>query len=632
MERTLSGLHPPAGESKLGRYQLIYRIGSGGMADVFLARETGGGGLERWVAIKRMHRHLASQPQFVQMLLDEARLAGRIAHPNVGQVLEIGDADGVPFLVMEYLHGEPLSFVLRRALKVDGKPPIDLMVRIIAWACEGAHAAHELRAPSGENLNLVHRDLSPQNVFVTYDGAAKVVDFGVAKAKGRSTLTEPGTLKGKFSYMSPEQARGQELDRRSDVFSLGSVLYKATTGMKAFGEEADLIVLARVQKAQFDPPSRHAADFPPLLEAIIRRALADDRDKRYPTARELGQALELFLLERRVLAGPAQVSGMMNRLFAERIREREALLAVQGSAVIDLPLEVVPEEGSDSPVPSGDRSKSGISVKGITGQPDIVEMKVRTPISVLPERSTPTPPEVAPPPGVDIVVPLPAGMEPRTPAPALLPVPVAGVVAFDADTKLLARQARSARIRLIAAGLALGVAVVVGLWVALRPSAGGELRSTPLPPGAMGAHGAATRVALPPLLPRTAPATGTTPGVVIPGEPPSTGQGPVESAPAPRPSPSEGPVERVPPPTPGVSPNDDQARASVPAGHGFLNVRSQPWANVFIDGRAVRPTPIVGLRVSAGMRVVRLVTQDGRTKTRRVNVTANRATLVDVRF
>ncbi len=316
-------------DSRLGRYQLYYQVGGGGMAEVFLARDVGSGGLDRWVAIKRVLPHLASEEKALQMLVDEARMSARIAHPNVAQVIDIGDVEGAPFIVMEYLHGEPLSSVLRRIRKAEQQPNVDLMARVVANACEGAHAAHELRGPDGRRSELVHRDFSPQNLFITYDGAVKVVDFGIAKAKGRIVVTEVGTLKGKFAYMSPEQASGRDVDRRSDIFSLGIVLWEATTGRRLFEGDGDLEALRKVQEGDFDRPSKKRPDYPPELEGIVMRALSKRREDRFPTARAMADAIEEFLVVRRAVTSPTRIAEVMHHLFADRIAQREQLLSAQ---------------------------------------------------------------------------------------------------------------------------------------------------------------------------------------------------------------------------------------------------------------------------------------------------------------
>ena len=210
---------------KLGRYELVWELGTGGMASVYLARVRGPAGFNKWLAIKRIHPHLAKDPRFVEMFLDEARIAAAVHHPNVAHVFDLGDDAGERFLAMEYLHGEHLGTVAVRAVRERGRLEPELAARIIASAADGLHHAHEARDAEGRHLGLVHRDVSPQNIFVTYDGSVKLTDFGIAKAAGRLTHTQTGGTKGKVSYMAPEQALGHAVDRRTDVWALGVVLW-----------------------------------------------------------------------------------------------------------------------------------------------------------------------------------------------------------------------------------------------------------------------------------------------------------------------------------------------------------------------------------------------------------------------
>src|SRR5580693_3933875 len=205
----------------LGRYRVVDEIGVGGMASVHLARMDGPGGFQKWVAIKRIHPHLVEDDQFVDMFLDEARIAAGINHANVAQVFDLGKDDNTYWIAMEYLHGEPLREVMRRSEDHGQHIGPELAARICADAAEGLHAAHELRGKNGQLLGLVHRDVTPHNLFLTYDGYTKVVDFGIAKVADRLASTRAGTLKGKLAYMSPEQVRGAEVDRTTDIFALG---------------------------------------------------------------------------------------------------------------------------------------------------------------------------------------------------------------------------------------------------------------------------------------------------------------------------------------------------------------------------------------------------------------------------
>jgi serine/threonine-protein kinase len=277
----------------LGRYELLIPVAQGGMADVWAARLNGSRGFTKLVAIKTIRSGALDDARLEQMLLAEAQLAAQIQHPNVISTLELGEQEDSLFLVMEWADAEPLS-VLLKGSREDDVVPAPIAANIIAQACRGAHCAHELRDAEGNPLGVVHRDLSPQNLLLTYAGIVKVVDFGVAKATQRtSALTEDGELKGKLAYMSPEQVRGEAIDRRTDVFALGTILYLLTTGQHPFKCSHPAETLNRLASdAPFLPPNRKQPDYPPALQAVVLRALHKDREQRYPTAEALLLALE----------------------------------------------------------------------------------------------------------------------------------------------------------------------------------------------------------------------------------------------------------------------------------------------------------------------------------------------------
>ncbi len=318
---------PGGGTYFLGRYRIVDEIGVGGMASVHLARADGPGGFQKWVAIKRIHRHLAEDETFIRMFLDEARIAARISHPNVAQVFDLGKHRDTYWIAMEYLHGEPLREIMR-AVEEGGAPPMSphLAARIVADAAEGLHAAHELRDKDGKLLNLVHRDVTPHNLFLTYDGAVKVVDFGIAKVTGRLANTRAGTLKGKLAYMSPEQVRGSAIDRRTDIFALGVVLWELTTGRRLFRMESDLETLERVQACVVPPPSSIVENYPVELESIVMRALAKDLNRRFPTAREISRALQQYLMKAGSFVGSEEIGSYVKHVLSDRFQRREAHL------------------------------------------------------------------------------------------------------------------------------------------------------------------------------------------------------------------------------------------------------------------------------------------------------------------
>ena len=333
-----------ASESHVGRYEIIGPLATGGMAEILLARLVGPSRFERPVVIKRILPQLARDPSFVAMFLDEARIAARIRHPNVVQVTELGDTDGELYLVMEYLEGESLAGLLRRLAARDMRLPPTLAAHVIAESCAGLHAAHELTDTAGAPLGVIHRDISPQNVFVGYDGTIKVLDFGIAKAADRVTHTEAGQLKGKVEYMSPEQVAGRALDRRSDVFALGVVLYEVATARRLFRRDNKLQAMKAVSDADIPAPSALVSGFPGALETIITRALARHRDQRFSTASEMRRELTTFVRTADPALAPDEaLSALMCELFADRIGEKRAMMRSfrTGDQVVQVPVAEV---------------------------------------------------------------------------------------------------------------------------------------------------------------------------------------------------------------------------------------------------------------------------------------------------
>ena len=277
----------------LGRYELLLPIAQGGMATVWAARQRGSRGFQKTVAIKTMLPSLSEDPQFEQMFLDEAALAAKIHHPNVCEILDLGEQDEVLYIVMEWIDGEALSVIHKAARKNQAQLPVRLTMRMLAQASAGLHAAHELRDENDVPLQLVHRDVSPQNILVTYDGLVKLVDFGVAKAMGRAgSDTNAGQLKGKVPYMSPEQARGGIVDRRTDIFAMGIVLYKMTTGLHPFMGDNDLLTMKNIISRPLLPPRVKNPSFPAEVEHILLKCLQKDPDKRFQTMAELTSAID----------------------------------------------------------------------------------------------------------------------------------------------------------------------------------------------------------------------------------------------------------------------------------------------------------------------------------------------------
>jgi serine/threonine-protein kinase len=323
------GRAPP---KKIGRYQLCFELASGGMASVYLARAEGSPGFAKLVALKRIHPHLASEQSYVEMFLDEARIASQITHPNVCSVFDFGEVDGEYFIAMEYLVGEPLSRVHRRVLANADERTSPLlparMARIIAQACEGLHAAHELKGSDGESLHVVHRDVSGENLFVTYDGGAQVVDFGIAHARHRMHHTDAGQVKGTFPYMAPEQMTAAPVDRRVDVWALGAVLWELLTLRRLFLRDNDVNTMYAVLSSEIKPPSEYRPDVPPELDAIVLKALKRNPDERWQSTREMGKALRRVLVQEEELVGPAELADWMAELFPEGEARKRRLMDI----------------------------------------------------------------------------------------------------------------------------------------------------------------------------------------------------------------------------------------------------------------------------------------------------------------
>lgn len=307
----------------LGRYALYGEIASGGMATVYFGRLLGAGGFSRTIAVKRLHPQLAKDPDFVGMFLDEARMAARVQHPNVVTTLDVEQSGGELFLIMEYVHGESLSRLIRASLRRGEKVPPRIVATIMVGALHGLHAAHEAKSERGEPLGLVHRDVSPQNVLVGADGMARIIDFGVAKAAGRIQMTREGQIKGKLEYMPPEQLHGERLDRRTDVYAAGVVLWEALVGQRLFQGGFEGPDVVKILTAQVDPPSSRLPGLPTEFDSVTMRALHKNPAERWATAREMALALERC----GATATPSEVGAWVELLAADDLAKRATEIA-----------------------------------------------------------------------------------------------------------------------------------------------------------------------------------------------------------------------------------------------------------------------------------------------------------------
>jgi serine/threonine protein kinase len=368
--------------TRLGRYELLLAIAKGGMARVWAARQHGQRGFSKTVAIKTILPNLAEEPEFERMFLDEARIAALIHHPNVCEIYELGEEGKVLYLAMEWVNGESLFHILRSSGKMA---PMEtrLCARIIADACAGLHAAHVQNDDMGRPLNVVHRDVSPHNILVSSDGNVKVADFGVAKALGQMhSATMAGQVKGKISYMSPEQISGGTSDRRVDIFAMGVVLYEASTGRRPFTGEGDPQIMHAILGGQFVPPSRIIRGYPPELEHIVLTAMSPDPNRRFATAERMRTALEEYLAR----SGPVVTQSQVGTFVQQRVgnvldRRRDRIRAAANAPN--------PEDisGGGAPVaggtPSAPRGVSGVRALDIPHAPPTMQPSENTGPSIV---------------------------------------------------------------------------------------------------------------------------------------------------------------------------------------------------------------------------------------------------------
>ncbi|MCL2451138.1 MAG: serine/threonine protein kinase, partial [Polyangiaceae bacterium] len=357
----LGSIWPEAGAlragTRLGRYELLLPVGAGGMACVWAGRLSGEHGFSKLVAIKTVLPFLPNQRELRAMLYDEARVAAYAHHPNVCNVLDVGEDGGVTYLVLEWVEGDSLLRLLHS--KQGGPIDCDVAARIVCDACAGLHAAHEIVDETGVLLGVVHRDVSPHNLLVSIDGTTKLADFGVAKALGQQhATTRAGELRGKIGYMAPEQIAGAAVDRRSDVFALGCVLYCATTGEAPFRGDNDGAVLRAVLDGQFEPPSQLMADYPSELAAIATRAMARAPEDRFDTAEAMRAALDAWILSRGPGVSRSPVAALVEtRLGARLARRREQLRAtlqacLEGGTRPVRPAPMLAEGGARAALPA----------------------------------------------------------------------------------------------------------------------------------------------------------------------------------------------------------------------------------------------------------------------------------------
>ena len=300
---------------QLGKYQLVRKLAVGGMAEVFLAKAAGPMGFEKTLVLKRILPDLAGDPVFVRMFLAEAKLAASLNHPNIAQIFDFGQEQGAYFIAMEYVDGPNLRSLSRRSAERSIPIPVSLCAKIISSACEALAYAHEFIDPgTATPLSVIHRDVSPENILLSRTGAVKMVDFGIAKAGGRTQPTEAGILRGKISYMPPEQIQGKEIDHRADIFALGVVFYELITGSKPFDARSDVTIVQAILYEQMIPAVARRPDIPEPIARMLQCALAKDPDGRYPTCRHFQAELEQFIVSTGELVGAYQLAALVSQL------------------------------------------------------------------------------------------------------------------------------------------------------------------------------------------------------------------------------------------------------------------------------------------------------------------------------
>ena len=582
----------------IGKYKLVRLIASGGMAEVYLARQAGAAGFEKLVCLKRILPHLSRDRQFVEMFLNEARLAARLDHPNIVSIYDLGEANGNYFIAMEFIDGPSLRAVAKRARERGERLPIAEVVKIVSMAAAGLHHAHELADAGGRPLGLVHRDISPDNILVHRNGVAKVVDFGIAKAANSSGKTRTGALKGKVAYMPPEQLRGDPLDRRTDVFALGVVLYEMLAGQRPWEGDSDVSLIGRIMTEEPKPFATVRLDAPPGLIAVLDRALAKDREARYSSCHDLQADLEALLVSLGKTITAARISDFA-KAYEEPVSAPDestgaAMQALETEMNGTGPATAVPgrrppaREPRTTVLAPSPPNRNGFAYAAIaflcvaaiggSGGYLVLQRGMLAPEPVPIERDAPRPAE----PAAER-----ASAQVETAAVSTLTSPAADAGPGPRET---AAQAAPSTVP---------PATDAG------PSAPAVIaQSTPV----------AAPVAAP--LPATAPKAAPIPAPPPPVAPPAA---PTPETPTPAPESRHAvvakPKRSVPPPAP---PPPVLAQ-------GELVLLIRPWAKVEVDGHDVGVTPLSGpLMLAAGEHTVRLVNADlGKDITRTVRITAS---------
>ncbi len=601
-----------------GKYTLIGKLGHGGMAEVNLAVMSGKGNFRKLVVIKRMHAHLEAEPGFVDMFLDEARLAAQLDHPHCVQTLEVGEANGQHFLAMEYLDGQGLERLLRITGQRGETLPPTLVARMVADALDGLGYAHELTDYEGRPLGVVHRDVSPQNLFVTYNGVVKLLDFGIAKAASNVVETRTGVVKGKYAYIAPEQALATPVDARADVWAMGVVMWEMLTSRRLFKSHNELATLQETLTATIHPPSAVVAGIPAELDRIVLRALTREVSLRYQSAAEFKTDLEDYLATAPERAERRDIAKLMQERFGEAVKVHRAKIAECLAAVArdDKSVQRMIEGGTISAsgemhamTPSHPSALPGqlqtpvpyLTPSGISLSPRAILASSTGPVGpqghvVGGPYPTPTPGH----PGVVLASSAPPpsqggyALPPPTPAPA----PMHSSFAAPPRKK---DERRPLAVWLVIVG-AIALLAVVGLVV--WPRLSGAPDAPPSPAAGVGVvvvSGTPAPSSAPPPSTVVAPPPVTAAAVEVPAADDESAAHRVHRRPTASDSPRVGATPAPPP---------SSSAPSAAGGDGYLSLITSPWAHVTEGARDLGDTPLVRVPLSAGHHTLRLVNVD----------------------
>ncbi len=363
---------------KLGRFELLVLMATGGMAEIYLARQKGIEGFEKFLVVKRILPHLAMEKRFVDMFLDEARLAARLNHPNIVQIFDLGKHGSDYFIAMEYLEGESLGYLIAEANKAGYALPPELAAGIVLEICKALEYAHNLRGVTGKPLEIVHRDVSPHNIIVLFTGGVKLVDFGIAKATSQVHHTRPGTLKGKLSYISPEQCLGGSTDARTDIFSLGVIFWELLAGRRLYKYAAEGAIVRAILDRPVPGIKQTKPGVPEELEAVAMRALSKDPVDRFQSAKEMGDTIQAYLRKVGAAAGTQEIGAFVNVVLAKRAEEKEKLLhRIRTRGVENVSLDALKPDTGES-FPSKESPPAPPAEVGLEEVPDLYEGIVDT--------------------------------------------------------------------------------------------------------------------------------------------------------------------------------------------------------------------------------------------------------------